>query len=273
MNSKWLEKEWRLPRVNDVVRDENGSLGNVTKVEGSLETKFLCVSNSDGTEIYTHEPAENFSIVEPVEAKDYFVQKFENKGFRKGVVCNFMGKRDLPLEIIEIDWSPFNFRMQVYLKSLTVFNSDILVTRKHESLEIFHLHYPSYESIFSLQDSGLKWRLEVNLVEKENPSWGNVGSPWEFMNSEDAVGEVEAWKERLKIRRVASVVNAGWKPTTPCWYVELREDSCRVRKTESFNGSPAYFPTALHAAFSMKMVPLETWKKALFVSQDNIFLA
>ncbi len=271
MNKGWLEKEWRLPRINDVVRDVNGSLGNVTRVEGSLETKFVWVENHDDNEIYSEEPARAFEIVDPSQASDYFREKFHRKGFRKGAVCSFRGNRDLPLEIVGLEWSPFNFRMQVYLKSLAHYESEVFVTRKHEQLEIFDLLYPGYENMFSLEDSGLKWRLEVNLVEKERESWGNVGSPWEFMRREDALSEVEAWKERLKVRRVASVINAGWSPRLPCWRVETDGERCKVKVVNSFSGAPAYFPTAMHAAFAMKMIPVETWKKSLFVSQDNLF--
>jgi hypothetical protein len=271
MDKKWLEKEWRLPRKNDVVTDENSVLGSVTRVEGSLNEKFVWVENSDGNEIHSEAPATLFDIVDHTIAKSFFLEKFEKQGYRKGAICTFKENENLPLEIVELDWSPLNFTLSIYLKSLTHFNSDVFVTRKPEKLKVFELYYPSYESIFSTQDSGLKWRLEVNLIEKERESWGNVGSPWEFMKKEDALAEVESWKERLKIRRVMSVVNAGWKPQLPCWSIEATVNHLRIKKVETFAGSPAYFPTAMHAAFAMKMLDINIWKRALFFSQDDIF--
>jgi hypothetical protein len=246
-------------------------LGSVTRIEGSLEQKFIWVENSDGNEIYTEAPVNLFEVVDHQIAKAFVFQKFEKQGYRKGAICTFRENENVPLEIVELDWSPLNYKLTIYLKSLVHFNSDVFVTRKLENLKIFELYYPSYESIFSTQDSGLKWRLEVNLVEKENPSWENVGSPWEFMKKEDALTEVESWKERLKIRRVMSVVNAGWKPRLPCWTIEATMNHLRIKKVETFLGAPGYFPTAMHAAFAMKMLSVDTWKKALFFSQDDIF--
>lgn len=271
MDKKWLEKEWRLPRKNDVVADENLVLGSVTRIEGSLDQKFIWVENSDGSEIHAEAPVALFEVVDIQVAKTFYLEKFKKQGYHKGAICTFRENENMPLEIVELDWSTLNFTLSIYLKSLVHFNGDVFVTRKPEKLKVFELYYPSPEAIFSALDSGLKWRLEVNLVEKEREAWGNVGSPWEFMNKEDALAEVESWKERLKIRRVMSVVNAGWKPQLPCWTIETEMDRLRIKKVETFLGSPGYFPTAIHAAFAMKMLSIDTWKKALFFSQDDIF--
>jgi hypothetical protein len=146
-------------------------------------------------------------------------------------------------------------------------------TENLENLKLFEHEYPPVEQIFSLHDSGTKYRIEVSLIEKETPNWTNCGSPWEFFEKESAIAEVERWKEFLKIRRVASVLSSHWKIEFPCWIVEaVLEDGeilTRVRKTNAATGAPGYFQTSLHAALAMKMLSPSTWLKAYNFSQDG----
>ena len=271
ISKKWLERDWRTLRLNDVVIDEDGVKGHVTHVEGEIGNKLVTVQNLEGSEIHTLQGEKNFLVVEIPEAKEYFTERFSRLGFKKGAICQFQSNDSMPLEVLDFEWSTFDYKPRIYLKSLIHYTSEPLVTRKYQQLKIFDLEYPSIENIFSTLDSGLKWRLEVNLIEKERELWCNVGSPWEFMKKEDALAEVEAWKERLKIRRVASVLNAGWIPSMPAWVVDTDGKNCKVKKVVEFSGYAGYFRSAMHAALAMKILPLESWKKALFVSQDYIF--
>ena len=102
----------------------------------------------------------------------------------------------------------------------------------------------------------------------------NSGSPWEFSNKEDALQEVEIWKSRLRIRRIASVINADWKIQFPAWTIEsIKKDNkilTRVKQVDSFNGSPCYFKTALLAANAINLVPEIDWYNSLILSQDHL---
>lgn len=272
--SKWREKEWRIPRKGEVVKDAYGNLGIVTKSQGTFTKRNLYVSNVNGTEIYTNEPAESFFVVELDVAKKFHIERLSLKGFKEGALCTLVGK-DIPLEIIHIEWNPVRAIPILWLKDLRKFEDNIFKTDNETILSIFDLNFPPIEAIFSSYDSGLKWRLEVNLIEVDRPGWTNVGSPWEFKQKQDALNEVENWKSRLKVRRVSSVINSNWKISFPCWTVDSffneQKFLLRVKKIESSIGFPCYFPTALHAATALKMIPKEDWQKVFISSQDPLF--
>lgn len=272
--SKWREKEWRIPRKGEVVKDTDGNLGIVTRSQGTFTQRSLYVSNVSGTEIYTNEPAEGFSVVELDVAKNFHIEKLALKGFSEGALCTLVND-DVPLEIIHIEWNPVRAVPVLWLKDLRKFDDNILKTDNEFILSTFDLNFPPIETIFSFSDSGLKWRLEVNLIEVNRPGWASVGSPWEFKEKQDALDEVENWKSRLKVRRVSSVINSNWKISFPCWTVDcLFQEKfflLRVKKIESSIGFPCYFPTALHAATALKIIPQEDWQKVFISSQDPLF--
>lgn len=273
--SGWREKEWRIPRKGDVVKDHDGNLGIVTGSLGTLTKRRLWVSNVNDTEIHTDEYAELFNIVELDVAKKFHIQRLDIKGFREGSLCMFKNSTEIPLEVIHIEWNSVRAIPILWLQDLRSYDDNILKTEHVESLSPFDLNFPPIDTIFSSEDSGLKWRLEVNLVEVERPGWAGSGSPWEFSSKEKALEEVENWKSRLQIRRVSSVINSSWNINFPCWTIELIEREgktlSRVKNVDSYNGFPGYFPTALHAATALKLLPLETWKRAFISSQDPLF--
>lgn len=273
--SEWREKEWRIPRKGEVVRDHDGNLGIVTGSLGTLTKRKLWVSNVNDTEIHTEEDAELFNVVGLDVAKNFHIQRLDKKGFREGSLCMFKNSTEIPLEVIHIEWNAARAIPILWLQDLRSYDDNILKTDNIESLSPFDLNFPPIDAIFSLEDSGLKWRLEINLVEVERPGWAGSGSPWEFSSKESALEEVENWKARLKIRRVSSVINSSWKIKFPCWTIEILEKDdkilSKVKLIDSYSGFPAYFSTALHAATALKLLPLETWKRAFISSQDPLF--
>lgn len=271
----WKEKKWRIPKRHDVVKDPDGNLGVVTRSQGSLKKRQLWVSNVNGTEIYTEEDAEFFIHADPATSRNFHTERLKLKGFYIGSLCSFRNNENIPLEIVQLDWQPLRCIPFFWLKDLREFNGEMMKTDDESNLKPFDLNLPSTDVIFSPQDSGLKWRLEVNLVEVERPGWASSGSPWEFTEYNDAVNEVENWKSRLKVRRVSSVINGDWKITFPCWAIDIIEKENellhRVKSVESFCGQPGYFKTALHASVAFKLLPIEVWKSALISSADPLF--
>ena len=96
------------------------------------------------------------------------------------------------------------------------------------------------------------------------------------MKKEDALSEVEMWKARLKIRRVASAFGVDWNVKFPCWCIEVKEEDqkilTRVKQAEASTGAPGYFKSALHAAMAMRLLPVEVWRTASGFSQDQLDL-
>jgi hypothetical protein len=272
--SEWREPEWRIPRRGEVVRDFDGNLGRVLRSEGTLQKRVLWIQDEKGTEIHSGVESEAFQLVDSQTASDFQHRRYDLMGYRVGALCNYKGNLNIPLEILQMDWNPVRYKMTICMRDRRSFKSEIMKTEERSLIVPFSMDFPPVETIFSSQDSGLKYRLEVNLVEKNNEGWAGTGSPWEFFRIEDALEEVENWKARLMIRRVASVLNADWKIQFPCWTVDaILEDGViltRVREVETLNGSPGYFRSATHAALAVQMVKEKTWLKALSSSLDSL---
>lgn len=274
--SDWREPEWRMPRRGDVVKDPEGVLGRVLKSEGTLQKRRLWVENVEGTEIYSNEEAENFQLTGQETTNDFHRRRFERMGYILGALCCFKGNPNVPLEILQMDWNGLRSRMTICLRDLRHFESEIMKTEDENLIPLFETNYPPLENIFSDYDSGLKYRLEVNLVEVAHKGWTHCGSPWEFFEMKDALSEVEAWKNRLKVRRVASVLAGEWKIKFPAWTIEtISRDGkilSRAVEVKAFNGSPGYFETALHASLAVKILGSGIWHSALSSSHDGLNL-
>lgn len=273
---EWREKEWRIPRRGEIVRDHDGNLGRVSHTKGTLRERKIWVENVNGTEIHSEVDSEDFQIVSLEETADFQLRRYELLGYRIGTICTFKGDSAVPLEIVQMNWNHVRYAMTFCLKDLRKFNSEIMRTDSESSIPLFPEEIVPVETIFSNSDSGLKWRLEVNLVEKNRDGWASCGSPWEFLTKEDALAEVESWRSRLKIRRVSSVLAGDWSVKFPCWGVDaVMIDNIiftRVKLLESLNGSPGYFRTAIHAARAMQIVPKSDWLNSLACNQDRISL-
>jgi hypothetical protein len=270
--SSWVEKEWRVPRKSEVVRDIDGNLGWVFKTEGPLNSKKIWVWNENDVEIYTAEDSQNFEIADHDTSAAFQKRRYNNKGYRIGALCCYKGNANIPLQILQMDWNPVRYKMTVCLKDLRKFDSEIMKTEDDELIVPYHENFPPIESILSNYDTGLKWRLEINLIEKDSPSWTNCGSVWEFFHQEDAMRELSIWKSRMLIRRVASVLNADWKISFPCWTVEYLNDKLRVVQVDNYTGAPGYFSNATKAAMALNMIPLEEWRASNDATQDSIEL-
>lgn len=271
----WAQKEWRAPRVGEVVSDPDGNIGRVFNVHGELTDKYIWVEDVHGKEIYSGEAASLFTLCETPDIEKFQFLRYSLKGFEIGTICAFKGDLDVPLEIISMKWMNFRDLMAFTLKDLRNPSAEPMVTVNESILTPFNQDIPPLENLFTDETSGLKWRLEINLVEKESPGWSSAGSVWEFLRKEDALAEVERWKSRLKARRIASAMSMDWKVKFPCWVVEVvvidEQLVTKPLKISNFFGYPSYFKSASHAAYAMKLLPPEEWLRALGYTQDDIF--
>lgn len=271
--SEWREREWRIARKGEVVRDLDGNIGKVTKTTGTLETRFLWVENLQGTEIYSGEDSRNFFVLPGEETTEFNLKKLDLLGFKNGALCSYQGNLNVPLEIVHLEWNLVRDKPFIGLKDLRKFNGEIMKTENLEVINPFDLVLPPLNGLSAPDDSGLRWRLEISLIDTRKDGWHTAGSPWEFSTKEDAISEMECWKSRLKIRRLASVINGDWKVEFPCWQVEsITEDNhplFRVSIADKSTGNPGFFKTALHAATALKMLDPIDWERSFFSSQDR----
>ena len=270
----WSEQEWRLPRMHEVVKDENGNTGYVSKTSGPFNERKLWIRDKNELEIYSEQDPKLFTVCNQKETKDFQIERYENLGFKRGLICVYKEAHNIPIEIQELDWNSVRMKMSCFAYDRRTFKSAAIKVADVAILSPFESTFPRYEDILSEKHNGLKYRIEVNLVEKNNPGWSNEGSPWEFIKKEDALNEIFIWEARLKIRRIASVLNIGWKIQFPCWTVEfLNKDGTfltRAKEVYSFNGSCAYFKTAAHAVLAAKMIKPEVWLNSVGVTIDEL---
>lgn len=270
--SRWREQEWRCPRSREIVIDQEGNIGEVLRTRSGFPDRKLDIADDRGTEVWTDEIATTWWVINDERALDFRKRRMAHLGFREGGVCCISGDLSLPFRIEAMDTNGFSNLPVFYLRDLRQFSPEIRTTTGLDLVYSPDIEFPPIESIFSPTDSGLKYRIEVSLVEKEREGWAPVGSPWEFFRMEDAVSEIQSWKCRLKARRIASAVGMGWKPSFPCWTVETDGENLRVVHVQTSAGTPALFPTAYHAAVGMDMMSHSEWISALSGSQDILEL-
>jgi hypothetical protein len=274
--SEWQEPVWRIPRKEEIVKNNESILGRVTRSEGTIQKRNLWIEDINGLEIHSGEPAELFETVDGKTTIDFQIERHKLKGYFVGAICSYKGNTDIPLEILSVNWNLLRNRLMVSLRDFRKFEGDPMVTDNVDILKVFSPNYPDIENLMSDNNTGLKYRIDVSLIEKNNTGWTNCGSPWEFLEKKDALHEIEVWKARLKIRRVASVFNTGWDLKFPCWGIELKEENdkllSRVNRIEASTGAPGYFKTALDAALAVQLIPVITWKIANGFSIDTINL-
>lgn len=270
----WLEPERRIARKGDVLIDSQGLLIRVMKTDGSLSKRWVWAENVNGTEVYSNEPEENFTHASPEITNSFYKEYFAIRGYSVGTICTYKKDDNIPLEIVQVDWSKFRQKVIICSKDLRQFNSEILKTEEMELLVPSPLAMPNIETILNKSDSSLKWRINLSVTETENNGWTVTGGIFDFQEKDDAYKEIEIWKSRLLIRRVASVINGSWTPSFPSWFVESSyvdgEFRTRVAKTVTFNGAPAYFPTALHAAHAAKIVTINDWRNSIGFTSDIV---
>lgn len=278
-HKKWVLPEWRNPRKGDVVRDLEGSLCLVVKSQGDLRRRKVWAVNESGVEVYTDADPEGFTFCTVEETRDFNLNFFRSKNLSEGKVCSVKGYENVPMFIEKLEWVPHYLKMRFWLKDLRKPFHDPLKTENYELLEPFELEMPeNFSQMLSENDSSLGCRINVNLAEIEGSGWTVSGSPLSFKDRETAEREVKQWFDRLRVRRLASVINADWKPKfdnkNVNFYVRVTERDnvifTYVDSTTEIVGVPAYFKSALHAGLASTYLPPEIWYSASNFTSDSI---
>lgn len=273
MERSWKVPEWRVPRRGEVVKDINGSLGFVTDCTNDLRTRKLWISNSAGLEIYTDVKATDFSVASEDDSRIFHSARLESLGFKENRI--YYVKESQPLILEKIEWH--NGKMIFLLRDVTKLEDNLLKTENHSILKRFDLEFPEeISAFFSDEDSALGFKVRLELIEKDASGWTNSGSPLAFSTLEIAKKEILSWVDRLKIRRIASIINAEWTPDFRTAHFYVKPDvkngicSCYISSTSEIIGEPAYFRSALHAAFAMTLLDPIVWCNANSYTQDKL---
>ena len=274
MSNSWLEPEWKIPRSGDIVKSPDNVLGKVVKIEGTMLKRQLWINDVNGLEIYSGEDAEDFMKVSLDDAKMFEIERHGILGYKVGTICKYKNNSSIPLEIIKMDWNMVRHKMIYHVKDLRVFKEEIFRSDNSSDIIPFKEEYPSLENIYSDSLSGLKYRINISIEKTNNTGWTNCGSPLEFNYEEDAIREIESFNSRLKIRRIASVLNADWNLSFPCYTIDAFKDNkgniqSRIIQVKNFINHPGYFKTGCHAAYALKLIPLSDWLNACTVSFDR----
>lgn len=265
---------WIVPRIGDVVIDDNGVCGIISSMnENSLERK-LNVNDEFGIEIHSNESMDLFMKADTKKTKEFYDLMLKNEGYYVGNLCSYKNI-DVPLEITDVFFNVIGYRIILKLKDLREYDGDILECNDKNDIIPFTEKYPSLDNMLNDSMSGLRYRLEIFLHEKENvEGWTNCGSVWEFFDEQDAMNEVKRIESQLKIRRVSSVMCSGWKIKFPCWTIEVSIDDDgneKTRVTKVYSGliHSGYFDTAVHASYALKILGSKVFLNACGFSQDG----
>ena len=277
--STWVEKEWRVPRRGEVVMSEDYVIGRVINVHGTIGAKLLDIENIEGVEIFTNVPADTFNLVGAKQSRDFQYARVAKLGLVKGAICTLSNDLNVPLEIIETRWIEWNLKLEIWVRDLRSYEDNIFHAKNEHSLTPFNLNLPPKEVLFSTIDSNLKWRIQVFLEEKESLGWAPTGDQWSFGDRDDALDEIDAWNAKLKIRRIASLINNTWKPkfnkNEIAYTIEMMlkdsQPQARIIAIKSYTGAPAYFPTPCHAALALNYLGIQEWFKYIFASSQDDF--
>ena len=151
---EWREQEWRIPRKNEVVKDQEGVLGRVLYSDGTLTKRKLWISDEKGTEIYSGVEAENFVVVDVPTTSDFQHRRFNLMGYKVGSLCTFRGNENIPLQVMQMDWSNLRYKMAFCLRDLREFESEIMLTEDEDTIPVVDYNLPDLTNIFTTENSG-----------------------------------------------------------------------------------------------------------------------
>jgi len=272
--TNWGKKEKSAIYVDEVVYDPDYKLGRVSYVTNVLGSKRIWIEDEFGNEIYENQEHKHFFKAPYEETNNFHIRRLAHKGYHVGTICAYRGDVNVPLEIIQMKWENMRRKMLYILYDLRKFEHTPLRSESETRLILPNLNLPDHDGIFTTINSGLKYRIDLQLLEVRDSDFINSGSIWEYSTQEDALRDIENIKARQKIRRVASVINADWKVSFPCWTIEIQQKDndyqYRVIKVNTLSGYAGYFKTAYHAAYAMKILTPEDWIKSLSNSQDSL---
>ena len=270
-NPDWSIREERLPRKNDVVIDTDSVIGVVVRTEGEFGHKRVWVEDRTGEEIHSGSHSKLFRIANRDTTVNFYSEYKINKGWTKGTVFNIKG-RDYPLMLSHMEYSMMKQTMLYVFRDLNVPELKYFQTFNEDLIEIAPQWMMDAVSSGFLhdRDSILSNEIKILLEEKEVPdnAWNIAGNELLFPDRDTAEAEILKWKNRLKIRRAASVLSKA--PKTKDAVIAIGEDGFLYVTDFLQNiGQPGVFNSRLAAAVALSILGDYTVMSALTYDIDT----
>lgn len=264
-------------KVEEIVHCPGGEFGRISSVGGTFAEKLVTVENESGEIIYENADASAFHVADIEISSKFQIRRYNLMGYTIGAMCMFKGNEDHPLEIKVMEWKPLRLQMMFITHDLLRPENPPIKTYNHRYIPLFiDESLVEGDAVFNPENTGLKYRLEMNLVEKENVNgWTNAGSIFEFSTKERAMNEIEGIIARLKLRRISSVMGVHFKYFKyPGWTLTVDklngELYIKLHKVYERGAWPCFFPTACHAAKAAKLVTPKEVSRALGYTIDYL---
>jgi hypothetical protein len=271
INRDWTIREDRIPRRKDVVIDPEGNLGIVVKTSGDFSGRSLYVEDVKGQEVYSGEDSSHFRIANVDQTKKFYLSYKNNLGWIKNRIYTIREK-DYPLQLVEMDYDLVKQEMFYVFRDLNVPEQKFLKTLNESLVEKIPEWYYETAAIFSSEDLNSSFacsiKIEIEETESNVEGWTVTGSELYFSSKILAEMEIKKWRDRLKIRRFASVFSMTEKRKEAI--VSLGEDGFLfVSEFTNRNGQPAVFNSRVDAAVAMITIGEHAWVNVLNIEIDR----
>lgn len=271
INRDWTLREERIPRRKDVVTDADGNLCIVVKSEGDFTGRLLWLEDVQGQEIYSCENFKNFRLANTQQTRDFYLSYKKNLGWIPGRIYTIKNK-DYPLLLVSMDYDLVKQEMLYVFRDLNTSDSKFLKTLDESLLDKIPEWYHHIKQIAFSEDSSslLVNHLKIELEERDPiiNMWSVSGSELSFSTRDEAEAEVAKWRDRLKIRRISSVLSMTEKKKSSM--VAFGEEGFLfITDFEMNSGQPAVFNSRVDAAVALMSLGEATWMNALTISSDR----
>jgi len=145
-------------------------------------------------------------------------------------------------------------------KTKTIENLEMVEETLYEALKVAFKFDPT---------SSLKYQI-VDLQSDEN-GWTASGDELMFGEIEQLEDEILRWKNRMKVRRIASVLNNTPLIEETTIKMDL-SGNLFVKYISEYSGEPAVFKNKVSAALAIKTLDKSTWNQVLVADNDTYII-
>lgn len=265
VNRDWTIREERIPRKKDVVIDVDFNLGVVIKSEGDFGGRLIYVEDINGEEVYSRVPASEFKIANREQTVSFYEEYKKRTGWVKGKIYTVKGK-DYPLILVDLAYDLMKQEMMYVFRDLNVPKIKYIKTFDNSLVEKIPEWYSDCIKNAFQEDSTSILCNEVIVSIKENDpgvdTWSVSGKSFNFSSKNHALIEIEKWMDRMKIRRIASVLSLAEK-TSPVTVSVSDEDYLFITDLKFRSGQPAKFNSRIAAGVAIAALGDKVWFSAL----------
>lgn len=241
------------------------------RTEGDLVRRMLWVEDAAGEEIHSREEPEQFRIANKDQTREFYVRYKQRQGWQIGKVYT-LRDRDYPLLLIDFEFDLVSQSMLYVFCDLNDPTAKLLKTHNEEILEFVEKWEEEATLSSFVADETCRLDHEVTVSITRDPAkaagWSVSGRSFSFESSEKANREIQCWIDRMRVRRVASVLQTA-KQGTPAQVTLSSEGNLYITSFEKLCGQPAIFVSRTAAALALVFLGEKTWKSALGTSLDS----